>query len=80
MALGSRTAHSRLRADLKNDPRIGKYLLFFHGSGPEDERTMFDNFASIGLAWSDDLKNWNWPGKTPSASDAVKSKASGQSK
>jgi hypothetical protein len=50
--------------DLTREPRIGKYLLFFHGSGPEDERTMFDNFASIGIAWSDDLKQWNWPGKS----------------
>jgi hypothetical protein len=49
--------------DLKSEPGIGKYLLFFHGSGPEDEKTMFDNFASIGLAWSDDLKEWDWPGK-----------------
>ena len=58
-------ARGRLTAgfvlDLKSDARIGKYLLFFHGSGPEDERTMFDNFASIGLAWSDDLRNWSWP-------------------
>ena len=50
--------------DLKSDPLIGKYLMFFHGSGPEDERTMFDSFASIGIAWSDDLKGWSWPGKT----------------
>jgi hypothetical protein len=54
--------------DLKSDPRIRKYLMFFHGSGPEDERTMFDNFASIGIAWSDDLKDWSWPGKTNSIS------------
>jgi sucrose-6-phosphate hydrolase SacC (GH32 family) len=49
--------------DLRNEPRIGKYIMFFHGSGPENEKTMFDNFASIGLAWSDDLKEWDWPGK-----------------
>ncbi len=67
-------ARGRLTAgfvlDLKNDSRIGKYLMFFHGSGPEDERTMFDNFASIGIAWSDDLKEWNWPGKLPSRENA----------
>lgn len=60
-------AQGRLTAgfvlDLKNDPRVGKYLMFFHGSGPEDERTMFDNFASLGIAWSDDLKEWHWPGQ-----------------
>ena len=49
--------------DLKGDRRVGKYLMFFHGSGPEDERTMFDNYASIGIAWSDDLRKWNWPGQ-----------------
>lgn len=49
--------------DLRNEPAIGKCIMFFHGSGPEDERTMFDNFASLGLAWSDDLKNWTWPGR-----------------
>lgn len=38
------------------------WLMFFHGSGPEDEKTMFDQFASIGIAWSSDLKHWNWPG------------------
>lgn len=60
-------ARGRLTAgfvlDLTGDPRVGKYLLFFHGSGPEDEETMFDTHASIGLAWSDDLHTWSWPGK-----------------
>lgn len=37
------------------------WLMFFHGSGPEDERTMFDQYASIGIAWSRDLFNWEWP-------------------
>ena len=50
--------------DLKKDPRVGKYLMFFHGSGPEDERTMFDSYASIGIAWSDDLVSWDWPGRS----------------
>lgn len=40
-----------------------KWLMFFHGSGPEDESTMFDQYASIGLAWSHDLKTWDWSGK-----------------
>ncbi len=47
--------------DLKNDPEYGKYIMFFHGSGPESEETMFDHHASIGIAWSDDLKNWEYP-------------------
>lgn len=58
-------ARGRLTAgfvlDLRNDPRVGKALMFFHGSGPEDERTMFDTHASLGIAWSDDLKTWRWP-------------------
>jgi hypothetical protein len=59
-------AQGRLTAgfvlDLRNDRGVGKALLFFHGSGPEDERTMFDTHASLGLAWSDDLRHWEWPG------------------
>ena len=42
---------------------IGKYVMFFHGSGPEDESVYFDNYASIGICWSNDLINWEWPGK-----------------
>ena len=37
------------------------WLMVFHGSGPEDERTMFDTHASLGLAWSQDLIHWQWP-------------------
>ena len=61
-------AQGRLTAgfvlDLRQDPAVGKALMFFHGSDhPEnDPRGGFDNFASLGLAWSDDLKNWTWPG------------------
>ena len=52
--------------DLRNDPNMGKAFMFFHGSDyrEDDPRGGFDNFASVGLAWSDDLKNWDWPGKT----------------
>jgi hypothetical protein len=42
------------------------YLMFFHGSGPLPESQYFDKNASIGIAWSDDLKNWEWPGKSGS--------------
>ncbi|MHC4624484.1 MAG: glycosyl hydrolase family 28 protein [Planctomycetota bacterium] len=62
-------AQGRLSAgfvlDLRKEPAVGKYLMFFHGSGPEDERTMFSTFCSLGLAWSDDLVDWDWPGKDP---------------
>jgi hypothetical protein len=49
--------------DLRHDPAVGKALMFFHGSRfpEEDRRGGFDNFASIGIAWSHDLKNWSWP-------------------
>ncbi len=60
-------AQGRLTAgfvlDLRKDPRVGKALMFFHGSAykESDPRGGFDNFASLGLAWSDDLRNWTWP-------------------
>lgn len=41
-------------------PEGAKYLMFFHGSGPESEATCFDRNASIGVAWSDDLREWSW--------------------
>lgn len=60
-------AQGRLTAgyvlDLTNVPEYGKFLLFFHGTGPEDERTVFDHSACIGLAWSDDLLHWEYPEK-----------------
>lgn len=36
------------------------YLMFFHGTGPQDESVTFDNNASIGVAWSTDLLHWQW--------------------
>lgn len=36
------------------------YLMFFHGTGPQDESVTFDVNASIGLAWSTDLVHWQW--------------------
>lgn len=50
--------------DLKDEPGIGKYIMFFHSSGPEPEPIHFDTHCSLGIAWSDDLKHWDWPGKT----------------
>ena len=60
-------AQGRLTAgfvlDLRREPRLGQALMFFHGSAyPEnDPRGGFDNFASLGIAWSDNLKTWLWP-------------------
>jgi predicted GH43/DUF377 family glycosyl hydrolase len=58
-------ARGRITAGFVLDCRevhgVGKFLMFFHGSGPEDEQTIFDTHACIGIAWSDDLKRWHWP-------------------
>ena len=61
-------AKGRLTAGAILDARklagIGRYLLFFHGSGPKTEEAGdFDRNASVGIAWSEDLVNWEWPGK-----------------
>lgn len=49
--------------NLKHVEGIEKYLMVFHGSGPETEKLHFDTHASLGIAWSHDLKTWSWPGK-----------------
>ena len=36
------------------------YIMVFHGSGPENEEVYFDTFASLGIAYSRDLTNWEW--------------------
>ncbi len=47
--------------DCRNVEGIGKYLMFFHGSGPSTEpEGDFDKNSSIGIAWSDDLFHWDW--------------------
>jgi hypothetical protein len=60
-------ARGRLSAgfvmDLRAEPGIERYLMFFHGTGPEDERVIFHTHACLGLAWSHDLVEWDWPGK-----------------
>ena len=43
--------------DCRKVSGVGKYLMFFHGSSPIDFAP-----ASLGIAWSDDLKSWSWPG------------------
>ncbi|MFP5039921.1 hypothetical protein [Parasediminibacterium sp. JCM 36343] len=49
--------------NLKKDNHFGKYLMFFHGSGPKSElEGGFDRNSSIGIAWSNDLLKWEWPG------------------
>ncbi len=52
--------------DLRRVPGVGRALMFFHGSrySEEDSRGGFDNFASLGIAWSSDLREWHWPGQS----------------
>lgn len=50
-------------ADLRRTPGIGKYVMVFHGTGPEPEPIKFLTHGCIGIAWSDDLIHWDWPGK-----------------
>jgi hypothetical protein len=50
--------------NLKEKTNLNKYIMFYHGSGPKSEKDGdFDKNASIGIAWSDDLLKWDWPGK-----------------
>lgn len=51
--------------DLRREPRVGKALMFFQGPRwPEgDPRGGWANHVSLGMAWSDDLVKWSWPGK-----------------
>lgn len=47
--------------DLRAVPGVEAFVMFFHGTGPEDEQIIFDTHACIGIAWSHDLKDWHWP-------------------
>ena len=52
-ARGRLTAGAAVRAE-------DTWYMFFHGTGPEDESVIFDTYASIGVAWSEDLVHWQW--------------------
>jgi len=62
-------AQTRLTAgfvlDLRENPQFGNYVMFYHAGGPGKTKTQENTFAncSLGIAWSKDLKTWNWPGK-----------------
>ncbi len=64
-------AQTRLTAgvvlDLRAEPRLGTCLMFFHAGGPGTKKTQdnVDANCHLGIAWSDDLKTWSWPGKKP---------------
>ena len=55
-------------ADLRKTPGVGKYVMAFHGTGPEPEPVKFLTHGCIGIAWSDDLRHWDWPGKAKTTS------------
>jgi hypothetical protein len=59
-------AKTRLTAgyvlDARDVPGVGRYLMVFHG---EPDAESFSIRASIGIAWSDDLKTWHWPEERP---------------
>ncbi|MDD3154621.1 MAG: hypothetical protein PHS41_07115 [Victivallaceae bacterium] len=57
-ASGRITAGTML--DLRKEPQVGQALCFFHGSGGRGEEECFDNYASIGVAWSYDCKTWEY--------------------
>ncbi len=61
-------AQGRLTAgmilDLRAEPAVGRYLMFFHGSSREGKRMWRSHgHASLAFAWSHDLKHWQWPGR-----------------
>lgn len=51
--------------DLRAEPGIGKYLMFYHGSAELPGMHEHVSASSLGLAWSNDLLNWEWPGGWP---------------
>jgi hypothetical protein len=50
--------------DLRNVKGYENFVMFFYALGPQTEsQGNFDKNVSVGIAWSKDLINWNWPGK-----------------
>lgn len=51
--------------DLAAEPATARYLMFFHGDDVEGARRQpAHGAASLGVAWSEDLVHWDWPGRT----------------
>lgn len=52
-------------ADFRFVPGVGKYVMVFHGGSPAGKRTDENENANcdLGIAWSDDLRSWDWPAK-----------------
>ena len=47
--------------DCRHVAGVGKYLMFFHGTGPENGNASFDTHSCIGIAWSVNLFDWEFP-------------------
>ena len=57
--------------DLTKEPRVGKYVMFFHGSTVKGGKRLPAHCnASLAIAYSDDLKTWTWPKKREKAKNA----------
>ena len=49
--------------DLRDEPGVGRYVMFFHGSTIHGNEVMETHGeASLGYCWSRDLVHWQWPG------------------
>lgn len=48
--------------ELTDYPEMGKYVMFYHGSRKMDGVHENISQCSLGIAWSDDLVHWEWPG------------------
>ena len=79
ITLGQRNwawARGRLTAgfllDARSVPGVGKWVLFFHGSGPKtEEEGDFDRNASIGLALADSLADYYTPFEVVARDDGM---------
>ena len=49
--------------DMTKYPDAEKYLMFYHATQSCEPHEHIGG-CSIGIAWSDDLLHWDWPGKT----------------
>jgi hypothetical protein len=52
-------------ADMRKVSGVGEYVFVCHSMGPGKQRSNRNVLANcnIVIAWSNDLKHWNWPGK-----------------
>ena len=63
MAMVQNAADRWIRPGFTGNSGVRQIRDLFHGSEPGKEKTPDNVHAncSIGIAWSDDLQNWDWP-------------------